>query len=167
MGTTPCHCGLDPQSRGVGCAGEQDNTNHSGPSYWLQGSIHRAGHTTSNTTDPARHTGFKAVPTGRGGHATLSNYWLRPWRKLVLALRQYLQSKAHPNPYLSILIHVKSPTPQSTTPMQQNNSLKHNYPKNNCLNTLDITKYHVQLKLCLAEEKRTTPKPSPRKAGRG
>ena len=32
-----------------------------------------------------RHTGFKAVSTGRG-YATLSNYWLRPWRKLVADL---------------------------------------------------------------------------------
>ena len=28
---------------------------------------------------------------GCGGNAALSNYWLRPWRKLVLALRQYPQ----------------------------------------------------------------------------
>ena len=30
---------------------------------------------------------------GRMGNATLSNYWLRPWRKLVLALRQYPQGR--------------------------------------------------------------------------
>ena len=56
--------------------------------------------------------------------------------------------------------------------MQQNNSLKHNHPKNNCHNTLDITKHHVQLKYVVAEGKhakpgRVRPKPSPRQAGRG
>ena len=29
--------------------------------------------------------------TGRRGHATLSTCWIRPWRKLVLASRQYPQ----------------------------------------------------------------------------
>ena len=69
MGHHTHHCGLDPQSRGATRdAGEQDNTNHPGPSF------------------PRRRE-----TTGWGGHATLSNYWLRPWRKLVLASRQYPQ----------------------------------------------------------------------------
>ena len=29
------------------------------------------------------------------GNDTLSNYWLRPWRKLVLASRQYPQGRAN------------------------------------------------------------------------
>ena len=35
-------------------------------------------------------------PEGQG-HATLSNYWLRPWRKLVLASRQHPQGRAMVN----------------------------------------------------------------------
>ena len=41
---------------------------------------------------PSRHCGLDPQSRG-GGHATLSNYWLRPWRKLVLASRQYPQGR--------------------------------------------------------------------------
>ena len=103
-----------------------------------------------------RHTGFKAVSTGRQG-----------------GTGEQVQTNRIPSPLMGEESKVRvnktktPPLPQSTALMQQNNPYKHNNPKNNCHNTLDNTKHHVQLKVCLAEEKRTTPKPSPRKAGRG
>ena len=55
----PRHCGLDPQSRGVVLGG---------PSYWLQGSIHRAGCQQPNPTSPHRHSRLGGNP--QGGRAT-------------------------------------------------------------------------------------------------
>ena len=48
-----------------------------------------------------RHTGFKAVSTGWQGHATLSNYWLRPWRKLIADLiRPFIGTRTMKNEVL-------------------------------------------------------------------
>ena len=135
----------DPQSRGAGCdtGQQQDKTTTPSPSYWLQGSIHRARHddhiiadlirnpevwratrrTSQNAPmkrgNAARHSRVGGPFIGtrmirwqhlsaesrearrdssetrqyreRMGNATLSTCWIRPWRKLVLALRQYPQ----------------------------------------------------------------------------
>ena len=108
------HCGLDPQSRGVGCVaavilasrqypqGRQGDAGETSP---IQPSIPLSldgrgpkpvpvpdtGAEGENDADASsRHCGLDPQSTARA-HATLSNYWLRPWRKLVLALRQYPQ----------------------------------------------------------------------------
>ena len=44
----------------------------------------------------------------RLGNATLSNYWLRPWRKLVLALRQYPQGGVRVKTMCSIVTSLRT-----------------------------------------------------------
>ena len=60
-----------PAYAGIHRAGrQQDKTNQPSPSYWLQGSIHRAGH--DNKTTPSRHCGLDPQSRGEADGQTTS-----------------------------------------------------------------------------------------------
>ena len=66
---------------------------------------------------------------GCGGNAALSNYWLRPWRKLVLALRQHPQGGAYNKPKPTIspspLMGEESKARVKTMPQHRPNPANH------------------------------------------
>ena len=102
-------------------------------------SIHRTGLTTSqHQPTPARHTGFKAVSTGWQGNATLSTCWIRPWRKLILASRQYPQCEGNTKTPTPVTPQTQSHHHQSTTYKARQTDQTHLYP-NPCPNPQDAT----------------------------
>ena len=82
------HCGLDPQSRGEVTGMTTRQHNQQNPLSLDRRGIKGEG---EKTKQPGPSFPRRRETTGWGGHATLSNYWIRPWRKLVLASRQYPQ----------------------------------------------------------------------------